>query len=191
MALDIVLHRSEKVSRVDGSFSEVHFIGVAAHAGQTRSLILRLKYGKQKSVARDLARLIVDALQQLSLVPCDCVVTWAPTSDERKKRRGFDQAELIARHVGVMLGVRTMRLLRRTTRQAQTGMPRAARLNRPSFIGRGYAQTPVVVVIDDVVTTGSTFEGAAHQLAKDGYSVIVCVAPSHKVINNGPSQLCG
>lgn len=154
-----------------------------------RSLVLRLKYGKQKSVAFDLALVVFNALKQLSLAPNNCVVTWAPTSDVRKKQRGFDHAELIARHVGVLLGVRTVRLLRRTTQQTQTGMSRSARLNRPSFIGRGFSQSPVVVVVDDVVTTGSTLEGAAQQLAKDGYSLIICIAPSHKMINNSSSQL--
>lgn len=146
-----------------------------------RSRVLRLKYGKKKHHAYELAVVVHRALLQLSLVPRQVVVTWAPTTDDRIKRRGFDQAELIARHVGVLLGARTIRLLRRTSRQTQTGSGRHERLNTPSFIGRGHAKSPAVIVIDDVVTTGATLLRAAEELSKDGYSLIICIAPSHKV----------
>lgn len=145
-----------------------------------RQSILRLKYGRQKSVARELAVVVHHALLQLSLVPPDVVVTWAPTTEDRLQRRGFDQAELIARHLGVLLGVRTVRLLRRTNRQTQTGHDRHERRQNPSFIGRGHARCRCVVLVDDVVTTGSTLHRAAEQLAHDGYSLIICIAPSHK-----------
>jgi len=181
VAPGIVLHRSEKLSTPNGSFSDVHFIGVAEHADFIRKDILRLKYGKQKHIARELARIIHRALLQLSLVPTDVVVTWAPTTDARVQRRGFDQAELIARHLGVLLGVATVRLLRRTNRQTQTGHVRDDRLNNPSFIGRGRARCGSVIVVDDVLTTGSTLRRAAEQLTHDGYALIICIAPSHKV----------
>ena len=181
MTPDIVLHRSEKCSSGNGYFSEVHLIGVLEHSGHVRSLVLRLKYGKKKHVAHELAMIVHRALLQLSLVPTDVVVTWAPTTDERVQRRGFDQAELIARHVGARLGVRTVRLLRRTSRQTQTGSSRSERLNTPSFISRGHAKSPAVIVVDDVVTTGATLFRAAKELSKDGYSLIICIAPSHKV----------
>lgn len=164
-----------------GYFSEVHFIGVSEHSGRTRSLVLRLKYARERQVAHELASMVRDALTELNLIPHSCVITWAPTTRERRVRRGFDHAELIARHLGVLLGVRTLRLLRRTTDQAQTGQSRERRLTSPEFIGRGRAAAPAVIVVDDVVTTGSTMRKAAEQLAKDGYQSIVCIAPSRRM----------
>lgn len=181
VAPGIVLHRSEKFSTRYGSFAEVHLIGVSEHADLVRQHVLRLKYGKQKHIARELAGIVHCALLQLAIVPPDVVVTWAPTTDRRVQRRGFDQAELIARHLGVLLGVRTLRLLRRTSEQTQTGHLRRERLANPSFTGRGRARCHAVVVVDDVVTTGSTLRRAAEQLANDGYSLIICIAPSHQV----------
>lgn len=180
MRPDIVLHRSEKCSSGDGYFSEVHLIGVREHSDYIRRLVLQLKYGKKKHIAIELAVIVHQALQQLRLVPDDVVVTWAPTTLEHQMKRGFDQSELIARHLGVLLGVRTVRLLRRTTEQTQTGLSRDQRLNAPSFIGRGRAKSRAVIVVDDVVTTGATFLQAAAQLTRDGYTFIVCIAPSHK-----------
>ena len=142
--------------------------------------MLRLKYGKKKSVAFDLAVIVSHALHQLAIIPNEVVVTWAPTTDQRVLHRGFDQAELIARHLGALLGVRSTRLLRRTTRETQTGQSRGHRLNAPSFISRGHAKGRAVIVVDDVVTTGATLRRAAEQLTQDGYSLIICIAPSHK-----------
>lgn len=181
VVLDIALHRSEKLSSPHGSFSELHLIGVSPHEGLTRSLVLQLKYGKQKSCAFDLAVCVFQALTNLELIPQECVVTWAPTIDSRRKRRGFDQSELIARHLGALLGCRTRQLLRRTNEETQTGRSRQDRLRMPTFRGRGYAGTGAVIVVDDVITTGATLMRAANQLVRDGYPLIICIAPSHKM----------
>jgi predicted amidophosphoribosyltransferase len=37
-----------------------------------------------------------------------------------------------------------------------------------------------VIVVDDVVTTGATLLCAAKRLTRDGYLLIICIAPSHK-----------
>lgn len=145
-----------------------------------RSLVLRLKYSRQRYVAHELAALLHVALQQLQLIPDSCVVTWAPTTRERHLRRGFDHAELIARHLGVFLRFRPVKLLRRTTREVQTGQSREQRLESPAFIGRGHTVSHAVIVVDDVLTTGSTFRKAAEVLARDGYELIICIAPSHR-----------
>ena len=62
------------------------------------------------------------------------VVTWAPTGARRRHERGFDQAELVARHVARQLGVPCRRLLeRRGPAGPQTGQDRRGRLHGPAF----------------------------------------------------------
>lgn len=103
------------------------------------------------------------------------VVTWAPTTPDRRGERGFDQAELIARHLGAMLGLPVRRLLRRTSTGHQTGSPRATRLDGPVFVARP-ARGIHVVVVDDVVTTGATFMAAVAALEQAGAAGVDCVA---------------
>ena len=109
------------------------------------------------------------------------VVTWAPTTTSHQHERGMDHAELIARHVGVMLALPTKRLLRRVNTVSQTGLDRDDRLISPEFVARPLGRQRNVLIIDDVVTTGATFRAAMRALVAVGALSVVCVAPSRTV----------
>lgn len=171
------LHRTEHLSTSSGQLVEVRYLGIAAHSGEMRDAILNLKYHQQRTVAKQLAHLVATSLQQLECIDHPCVVTWAPTTQKRIRRRGFDHAELIARHVGAYVHAPVRRLLRRTNVEAQTGRSRSDRLRAVSFVGRRL-NGEHVVVIDDVTTTGATFRAAATELVRCGAGKVTCVAPS-------------
>ena len=93
----------------------------------------------------------------------------------------MDHAELIARHVGVLLALPTKRLLRRVNTISQTGLDRDERLMSPDFVARPLGRRCHVLIIDDVVTTGGTFRAAMRALVEVGAQSVVCVAPSRTV----------
>jgi predicted amidophosphoribosyltransferase len=137
--------------------------------GRARRVVLGLKYRNRRQVARHLAGLVVNAVvvngdhRDLDLV------TWAPTSSERRRSRGFDQGELVARHVARQLGVPCRRLLVRSgPAVSQTGRSRVERLNGPEFVARPGLDGRRVIVVDDVVTTGATMRAAAAALRHAG-----------------------
>ncbi|MEY3558238.1 MAG: hypothetical protein RL374_944 [Actinomycetota bacterium] len=154
-------------------------MGVEPHEGQTRELVLGLKYGRKRANARVLAEIVVDAIafEGLSFD----VVTWAPTTMRHQQERGMDHAELIARHIGVLLALPTKRLLRRINTISQTGLDRDERLISPEFVARPLGRYRNVLIIDDVVTTGDTFRAATKALIEVGVLLVVCVAPSRTV----------
>jgi predicted amidophosphoribosyltransferase len=137
---------------------------LVAFSGEGARLLKGLKYGNGRAVIARLA----DGMSLL-VEPCWAdVVTWAPTSAVRKRTRGYDQAELLARAVARRLGVPCRSLLRRLPDSGpQTGRTRAERLNGPGFAGKRQAP-PRVLLIDDVVTTGSTLRSAASVLRMMG-----------------------
>lgn len=164
----------------------IHVFGIREHEGSVRDLVLGLKYGAQKGAAVRLAEIVATAVRS-EIAPSDIArVTWAPTTDARRTTREFDQAELIARHLGAMCGLRVRRLLRRINTGSQTASSRAERLARPEFVARPGVRGHVLV-IDDVVTTGATFVAAARALVVAGASAVTCVAPSwtpdHRGVN--------
>lgn len=146
------------------------------YEGDVREAVLALKYSRDKTSARwiacHLAQVVID-----TGVPV-AVVTWIPTTSRRRRRRGFDHSQLIARHVARRLGVPVLALLRRRDRVAQTGLDRRHRLRAPQFVGRRPRSDGIIVVVDDVVTTGATMNSARSCLVSAGvaHENVMCVA---------------
>ena len=149
-----------------------------AYEGIARRLILNLKYHNRRQVVSVLVELLAQRVTQR--IPnigtvCD-VVTWAPTSTARVRRRGHDQAELLARRLAKVLDVPCRRLLIKTSSNVQTGASREERLRGSVFSARKLGVNSHVVVVDDVVTTGTTLRCAANALRKAGAYQVTCVA---------------
>jgi len=135
--------------------------------------VLAMKYGNAKPVVRSLASAMARRARRHEVD----VVTWAPTSVGRRRRRGYDQAELLARAVAWRLGVPCRRLLTRVEdgSDPQTGRTRQERLVGPSFVARRRVRGAVLLV-DDVVTTGATLRSAEAALRAGGATAVHCIA---------------
>jgi len=133
-------------------------------------VLLGFKYGNRRQLAHHLAGLLVNRLIAEGVRPADFdVVTCAPTSVRRRHRRGFDQAEVVARRVAAQFGLPCRRLLERhDSGGPQTGRERVDRLHGPVFRASPSAARRRVLVIDDVVTTGSTLRSADAALRAAG-----------------------
>lgn len=166
---------------------------VLAYDGPARTLVAALKYRNARPVARYLGDRMAGLVEAAGLGPVD-VVTWPPTSPARVRRRGYDQAALLARVVARRLGVPHRQLLRRLPGTgAQTGRTRAERLRGPRFALR--ARPPRrVLVVDDVVTTGATLGAAAAALRAGGATTVVTLAAAatpgrdERPVSGGPQS---
>jgi competence protein ComFC len=152
------------------------------YEGAARDVVLAAKVGGQRQALRLLADELADAIRSDTSLPgAFDLVTWAPTTDRRQRRRGFDQSEAIARLLARRLGIPCRRLLRRLPGPPQTGSTRSERLVGPRFRARParshrHGTTLRVLVIDDVITTGSTLRAAAHALTVSGWRNVVVAA---------------
>lgn len=133
-----------------------------------RALITSMKNGQRREVAGWLADRIARAVSP----PVGAVVTWAPTTVARRRQRGFDQAELLARAVARRWGLTCRPLLVRASTSSQAGRTAEERRSNPAFAAVRTVP-PVVVVVDDVVTTGSTLTAAARALRAAGAVTVV------------------
>ena len=99
------------------------------------------------------------------------VVTWVPLSRRRRARRGFDQAEMLARVVSKRLDLPAARLLVRgrdaSSQARRTGAERRAVL-KGAFRPARRSIHDRVLLVDDVLTTGSTAAACAEVLKAGG-----------------------
>ncbi|CAB4940330.1 unannotated protein [freshwater metagenome] len=142
----------------------------------SRPFIADLKFRGGWSVVRTLAPALSFLLDDIAATHHpDTVLTWAPTTPERVRYRGFDQAEVVTRELARQSGHRVQRLLRRLPGVHQTGRNRAERSQGVHFAALGRVPQ-VVVVVDDVVTTGSTMAAAASVLRDAGAATVLGLA---------------
>jgi ComF family protein len=146
--------------------------------GTARALIHALKYEGRTSVAGDLAARALPALPPACLGGVEAIVP-VPLSAVRRRERGFNQSELLARHISLLVGVPGVRALARVPGGgAQAGSDRVSRLSLRSgvFVSTGGRVPGSALLVDDVLTTGATMAAAAHALRRAGTRNIACFA---------------
>jgi ComF family protein len=144
-------------------------------AGPGRDLVLALKYGKAKYVIRDIERIMAESPMLLDHAR-GAVLVPVPLHSRRQRERGFNQSALIARALARAAGHGTsvVALIQRvidTPQQASLGRKaRPANVKNAFALARGQSLNAAsrYLVVDDVVTTGSTLESCAHVLRAGG-----------------------
>ncbi len=149
-----------------GILAATQFVGLG------KDLVVGLKYRNRRRLAAHLAEQLSRRLDPTQID----IITWAPTSREHVRRRGYDQAELLARALATRWRKPCRRMLFRRHGPTQTGRTRAQRMHGPQFASRPLRHPPRVLVIDDVVTTGATLHAARDALLAAGARSVVLAA---------------
>ena len=152
----------------------------ATYSGSVRLAIHAFKYGGERRLAKILARALAE--RWACAGAGGDLVTWVPVHPSRRRERGFDQAEELARGMATGLDLPVVACLERRKRtEAQHSLGQE---DRAGNIGGAFvAATDVrdilrgrwVVLVDDVMTTGSTLAGCATALYSAGARAVSAI----------------
>jgi predicted amidophosphoribosyltransferase len=146
-----------------------------AYEGPARDLVRALKFRGALSLAREMAALVVASAPR-DLLRGDVVPV--PLHPVRLRRRGFNQAVVLAEAIGRTTGLATTDCLRRRgPGPPQVGRTRGARVSGPAGSIEARARVPpTALIVDDVVTTGATIAACAAALRRAGTTELAAIA---------------
>lgn len=146
------------------------------YSGVLRDLVLLLKQGHRDELAGPLGGLL-ERLWTRTGWPRPDAVVGVPMHWWRRWRRGFNQAELLARELAARLRVPHASPLRRHAGAPQVGRARSERLRLSSrrFDIAGAAARSILLV-DDVLTTGATAAACTRALRRAGATEVRVLA---------------
>jgi len=130
-----------------------------------REMIHHLKYADRVSLANPLGDILNECRRREPFT--GRLVIPVPLHRSRERKRGFNQAQLIAARLG--LPIATQLLRRKKDTPSQTGLTRNQR--KRNLAGAFEARQKVsgtVILVDDVYTTGSTMDEIARTLKRSG-----------------------
>ncbi|MBI4098046.1 MAG: ComF family protein [Candidatus Levybacteria bacterium] len=122
-----------------------------------------------------------DSLNDIFFVPI-------PLSSKRFKKRGYNQAEILAKSLGKKLGFPVYNcLIRIRETKSQVGLDKkkrkenvrgafAVKVSKASKVSEGELKNANIFLVDDVLTTGSTFSEACWVLKRNGAAKVWAVA---------------
>ena len=152
-------------------------VSFGEYAGALRGLIHLLKYDKVRPAAPVLGGLLAQAITQLDWAGAATrpLIVPVPLHASKRGERGFNQAELIVRYAAKRLPQRpeiATVLKRQRATHSQVGLSREERIANMRDAFRLTAPQSVkgrtVIVVDDVMTTGTTVSECARVLKHAG-----------------------
>jgi ComF family protein len=139
---------------------------------RVRNLIHKLKYSGIKEIGYELGRIYAVPLKSSGFTAGIDLIIPVPLHPSKKRIRGFNQSEYISEGISAVTGlaVDTVSLIRILQSSTQTSRTRYERWTNVEGIFRvadaGAIRGKHVLLVDDVITTGSTIESCVNELLK-------------------------
>lgn len=173
------LLRADPIEKTGEFFADC--IAAFAYKDLVRDSILRYKFYGRQEYAAIYAPLLAARIRERFDGRFD-VISWVPVSARRRRKRGYDQAQLLAEQTAKVLNVPAAAMLKKSRHTPAQSTLREAAGRKANVLGAYHVcarQAPAglrVLLIDDVVTTGATLSECSRVLLTAGAKEVVCAA---------------
>lgn len=173
---------AESFPEIKNSFSFLAgWCAIWYYKGNVRNGILRYKFYGKRNRGKNFGRLLAMKLLQSGHTDYD-VLTWVPLSATKLNDRGYDQVKEFSKSVAKELSMpltRTLKKVRDTNTQSTLETLDARRANvmgAYEVIDPELVKGKRILLLDDVITTGSTASECAKTLLLSGAKEVYCAA---------------
>ena len=154
--------------------------------------ITLLKYRGIRALAPEIADLLIRYMEG-SPAQFDCIVP-VVSHPSRIRRRGYSQAALIAANLGRRLDIPVLEDALTRVRNAPSQLSTRSREQRWNNVQANFASQHdlsglVILLVDDLVTTGSTAASAAHALKEAGALSVFCLSAARTAWSRSPESV--
>ena len=156
---------------------------VGERSGVLTRAIGEFKFYHKRATYKDLADMMCDVLPEL---PSETIIVYVPTAGSHIRERGFDHVRLLAEHVAKRRGIKTSNIIKRVASTTQRNADRATRkrqAKRAFAVDDRLSPNVPYLLIDDVVTTGSTLLYSARALRSAGAENIWVAALAYQALD--------
>jgi len=149
------------------------------YGGKTQELILAYKTAGNYNLANLLADLMLQDSEVRTILDSATLLSFVPLHPRKRFKRGYNQSRELAKAISRKMGIPLRPTLRHLgTHKGQQELPKNERLRlKPSvFQPTGLLLEENLVLVDDVITTGTTLRAATMKIQRKQNVSILCLA---------------
>lgn len=149
------------------------------YSGIVEKLLKTMKFKSNREACGVIAEIMSETIP---ILPGDTIVVPIPTATSRIRQRGFDHTKLISRKLANITELPYSNILARIGQTRQVGSNKQDRQKQlvNALIVSGDVGGKNILLVDDMITTGSTIENAALVLKQSGAKNVYAIAFAQK-----------
>ena len=150
------------------------------YSGIPQKLVRLLKFHNKKFLAKEISDLIYEYINNLNINFSDYEIICVPLHKKKQRKRGFNQCELISKELSLKLNIpfnfNLIKRIKNTKSMYKLKYKeRIENLKDAFFVDINFYNGKKLLIIDDIVTTGTTLNEMIKELKKSGIEDITCL----------------
>ena len=174
---EIKFNEFKILKTIDG----VNIYSCCNYSGIPQKLVRLLKFHNKKILSVNIAKLIKEYIDFLNLDFTDYEIICVPLHKNKKKKRGFNQCELISKELSKLLDIPfnfdLIKRIKNTKPMYNLKIEeRKENLKDAFFVEKQNFHNKKLLLIDDIITTGTTVSEILKSLKNENITDIICIS---------------
>lgn len=180
-SLKIPFMKNRNINLIKANCYFDDIICVCEYSGIIKEALIKYKFFNKPSFGRTFAKLIYDRIKEMTDWEKVDIIISVPLHRKKEKKRGYNQAHLISKQLGRLLGIKVNKslLIRTKNTDSQSLLNRADRLKnvKDAFLvtDPNSVKDKSILVLDDIFTTGTTLNECCKALKDAGARKVTAV----------------